>query len=204
MVLPPSAPPVAAPAARAAAPRPRAAPAPARQPGGGAGGAPTVLAILLVLGGIGGLVFFKRGQALERAKKADEQAAARKAEEARKEQEDKRWVVLRVTFDEEVLPPDKRNVLEGSTQYLGMRVEVSNHGYEEVSVAPVYFTLSADGARYGRDTAAAVEYAPVTLRPGEKTLVPLAFEVPDARKAVVVEFRPAKPSKCNVIQGDSR
>lgn len=204
MMLPQAAPPAAAPPPRGAAQRPRAVPAPPRRPGGGGGGAPIVLAILLVLGGIAGFVFFRRGQALDQAKKADELAAARKAEEARRAEEEKRWVVLRVTFDEEVLPPDRRNVSEGTTQYLGMRVEVSNHGYDAVTVAPVYFTLSAEGARYGRDTAAAVPYEPVTLKPGEKTLVPLAFEVPDARRPVVVEFKPATPAKCNVIYGDSR
>ncbi len=192
------------PARTQAPPRPRPVPVPARRPGGGSGAGPIVLVILLVLGLISGVVFFKRAEALKQAAELDAKAAARKAEEKREAEEESRYVLLRSTFDDELLPPDKRNVAEGPAQYLGMRVEVTNHGYDAVSVDPVYFTLTVNGARYGRDTACAVKFEPMTLKAGEKVSVPLAFEVPNRLTPVVVDFKPATPAKCNVRYGDSR
>ncbi|MCE9583131.1 MAG: DUF4352 domain-containing protein [Planctomycetes bacterium] len=197
-----------APAPRAANPRPaaRSAAAPARRPAGGGGGAgPVVLVILLVLGLVAGIVMFKRSQSMHEFDRLTAEQNARKEEQAKAGAEDKRYVLLRVWIDEAVLPPDKRNVAEGATQYLGVRVEVVNHGYDPVTVDPVYFTLTADGARYGRDAAdAAPKFEPVLLKDGEKVTVPLAFAVPDAKKPVVVDFKPAKPEKCNLRYGDAR
>lgn len=199
--------PLAAPPRPAAAPaahRPRPMPSPARRPGGGSGAGPIVLVILLVLGLVSAVVFFKRAEALKQAKALDEAAAARRASAAKEAEEESRYVLLRSTPDDELLPPDKREVVEGAAQYLGISVEITNHGYDAVSVDPVYFTLTVKGARYGRDTACAVKFEPMTLKEGEKVVVPLAFEVPDKHTAVVVEFKPASPAKCNVRYGQAR
>jgi hypothetical protein len=204
-VAPAAPPPAALRAPSHATPRPRSTTvAPRRPGGGGSGAAPIVVAILLLLGGVAGFVFFKRGKTMEFAKQKEEELAAAKAERLKAEEEQKKYVLLRVLPDDAVLPPDKRGVVEGPAQYIGVRVEVVNHGYESVTVDPVYFTLTVENARYGRGTETAEKFAPVVLKDGEKIVVPLAFEVPDYRKQVVVEFRPAKPEKCNVRYGEAR
>lgn len=205
MMLPAAPPPAALPrSASQAAPRPRGTTVAPRRPGGGSGAAPIVLAILLLLGGVAGFVFFKRGEAMKFAAKKQAEIDARKAEEAAAEAARNQYVLLRVAIDSAVLPPEKRGVAEGTAQYIGLRVEVVNHGYASVTVDPLYFTLTADGARYGRDSAVVEKFEPMELKDGEKVSVPLAYEVPDMHKPVVVEFRPAKPDKCNVRYGDAR
>lgn len=205
MMLPvaPLAPPPRA-AAAPAAHRPRPMPSPARRPGGGSGAGPIVLVILLVLGLVSGVVFFKRADALKQEKEFRDAEAVRKAAAEKEAAEENRYVLLRSTFEEELLPPDKRDITEGPAQYLGMRVEITNHGYPDVTIDPVYFTLTVKGARYGRDTACAVKFEPMTLKDGDKVVVPLAFEVPDKHTPVVVEFKPASPAKCNVRYGEAR
>ncbi|KAF0245045.1 MAG: hypothetical protein FD180_1982 [Planctomycetota bacterium] len=163
-----------------------------------------MLVVLLLLGGVAGFVYFQRGKALGFAKQKEAEIAARKAEAAKMDAEAQKYVLLRAVGDDSVLPPEKRGIVEGPTQYIGLRVEVVNHGYGTVTVDPVCFTLTIEGTRYGRDTAAAEKFEAMELKDGEKVIVPLAFEVPDMRKQVVVEFRPARPEKCNVRYGEAR
>ncbi len=161
-----------------------------------------MVAILLLLGGVAGFVFFRRGKALEFAKQKENEIAAREAEKARADAAEKTYVLLRVSIEDSVLPAENRG--EGPSQYIGLRVEVVNHGYASVTIDPVFFTLTADGARYGRDSGVAEKFETMDLKDGEKISVPLAFEVPDRHKPFIVEFKPARPEKCNVRYGDAR
>ena len=96
--------------------------------------------------------------------------------------------MVRWAIDDSLLPPEKRAGAEAS-KFIGIRVEVANHGCDPVLVDAMYFRLMAGGLPYGRTASIALEpLLAGQLADGARVTGGLAFEVPDSSKAVTLEF----------------
>lgn len=176
----------------------------ARPGGGGAGAAVAILGAIVVLGGVGAFVFFNRQQKEQLYERARAERRAEEEKERAEAEAAQRYVMVRWSLDDSVLPPEKRAGAE-SSKFIGIRVEVANHGCEPVAVDAAYFLLKAEGAPYGRTAPIALEaLAAGDVPDGTKVSGGLAFEVPDASKAITVEFTPPRPKAVTVKYGEMR
>lgn len=195
------------PATPTAAPPPRARathapPRPVARPGGAGAGA-IVAVVLVILAAVGGLIVFNRQKAESAAARREaELEAARAAKE--REEKDTRWVMVRWSVDESVLPPELRRGAE-ATLHVGIRLSIANKGYDRVRVDPASFRLMAEGAPYGTVLPGALEELPFgTVETGGKIEGGLVFRVLESSKSFSLECRPLEPVDGEVRYGEAR
>lgn len=130
------------------------------------------------------------------AQKMDERERKREAEEAQK------WVQVNWRLDNSVIEENKFLDSDRGRAHVGVWIEVENHGYKEVTVNPLYFSLEADGARFGTEFRLVnPRLQHVSLKDGAKASGGMAFEVPDATKQVSLIYKPMSFSQINVKYG---
>ena len=165
---------------------------PAERPGGGVH--PAVVAGGLVLSLVAAgmfltLVFWR----MDRAKRArlSRQEAVEEAEKLAKQAQ--RYVMVRWWVDDRVLPRERREGAE-AWKIVGIRVEISNHGYESVAVDPMDFRLKVDGVWFGRPMPIGLERLHAgEVRDGQMVTGGLVFDAPDEWKEMSVEWSPTGP-----------
>jgi hypothetical protein len=131
----------------------------------------------------------------------EERAAAEQA----REKKDDRYVMVRWYIDDSVLPPDRRSAATSGKGFVGIRLDVANHGYDQVILRRTHIMLTVDGQPFGQPMPGALEELPDGIvANGTKVTGGLAFEVPDLSARFSLDLRPTAPGDCQVRYGEAR